>query len=132
MSSDGDNRYACYSHVLPKLKKLVEVGDDLCIYAERVHMDRLGLQPTSKRLAAADSIFFNLVGFCRTFKNAKNTEEQTLSLINMIEKWKTIVDMKLWRTFCGRTHAIPKEKIQAFATEIDVLDEMIKQIKNNV
>lgn len=118
-------------HILPKLRQLVASGCDLLTYAFRVHRDRLGRNNSKKWENANEKIFYGLMfHFYSTFKENRGHNYQINSIIRNINHWKLATDIKLWRSFCGRTHSVPTEKIAAFAAEIQTLENIVN--KNQV
>lgn len=113
-------------HIVPKLRKLVASGCDLLAYADRVHNERLARKNSKQWVYANKQIFYGLMfDFYHLFKENRDFNHQVNAVLWNMKRWKLTIDVKTWRTFCGRTHAVPTEKIAAFAAELQTLEDVL-------
>lgn len=125
------NRIVPLDHVLPKFQAMVSAACDLYNYAMRVYFDRTARE-TPKWRTAADLIVDSLCMICDLFAALRDKDHQIRFVMRNVDGWAAVCEPKTWNTFCGRSHSIPTEKIDAFRAEVNKLQSIVDEAKKTI
>lgn len=106
---------------------LVPLMESLCAllrYAHEVYFDRIGRRMTEKSERAADSIRAALQVVLDVMHVLTKSVEQARLIARNIVSLERACDLKRWRSFCGRTHTVPVDLIEALRAEVLKIKEM--------
>ena len=124
------NRTVPLDHVLPKLQTMVSAACNLYNCAMRIYFGRIARATTEWR-TAADLIVDPLCMICDFFAAVRDKDHQIRFLMRNVHGWVAACERKTWRTFCGRSHSIPTDKIDAFRDEARKLQLMVDEANKN-
>lgn len=106
------------ANVHPAFRPIADAVCALLNYTIGVAFDRIRMN-NSKRWQKADDrtngafrYFIDLMGM------SCDTGMQCRFVAQNVYRLEEACDLKLWKTFCGRSHAVPKEMIDALRAEI--------------
>lgn len=105
-------------NVNPALHPIVDAVCALMNFTTRVTLERIHM-PFTKQWRMADvqtSCVFRQ--FIELISLWGGPEMQRTFVANKLRGLERACDLKLWRTFCGRTHKVPQEMIATLQSEI--------------
>ncbi len=108
----------------PVLIPLMEALCALLRYAHEVYFDRIGRRMTKGSERATDSTRGALESVFDVMCILTKPLEQASLIARKITSLERACDLKLWRSFCGRTHAVPVDRIEALHAEVLKIKEM--------
>lgn len=106
------------SYVCTEMRPVTEAVCALLNYTNKVAFERLG-KNNSKRWREADD---RTNGVFRCFIDlmcmSSDSRMQHRFFAQNAKRLENACDLKLWKTFCGRSHSVPQELIKTLKTEI--------------
>ena len=109
---------------------MVSAACDLYNCAMRVYFER-NARATPKWRTAADLIVDPLCMICDFFAAVRDKDHQIRFVMRNVDGWAAVCEPKTWSTFCGRSHSIPTEKIDAFRVEVNKLQLIVVEAKKS-
>lgn len=111
-------------HTTPVLIPLMEALCALLRYAHEVYFDRIGRRMTKNSERVTESTRGVLEAVFDVMCMLTKPLEQASLVARKITSLERACDLKLWRSFCGRTHAVPVDRIEKLRTEVLKIKEM--------
>lgn len=113
----------CPDDIVPAFRDTFAAMADLAKYGRKVFNERMRCRLTGAWWAAFTATQSVLVVTLDMFLIIESSGGQINYARNHVASWERACDVKLWRTVCGRSHAVPADKI-------DALREGVKQVRD--
>ncbi len=108
----------------PLLIPLMEALCALLRYAHEVYFDRIEQRITQASKRATESTRGVLETVFDVMRILTSPLEQASLIAGKIKSLERACDPKSWRSFCGRTHVVPTDRIKALHAEVLKIKEM--------